>query len=115
MIGRHEGNFSWQDSTAKSHSSQAPRPASARLAPSDSRKRARASSVSIWKKATGKSGPEREAWRNQTNDLDANTVLDTLCADLKKRGRIQGERPPNRELAELLVDEYVKFPPPSVQ
>ena len=40
-------------------------------------------------------------------------MLDTLCDDLRKRGRLGDERPPNRELAEVLVDEYVKFPPPS--
>jgi hypothetical protein len=44
--------------------------------------------------------------------LDADIVLDGLCADLRARGRIGAERPPNRELAEILVDEYVKFPPP---
>ena len=67
-----------------------------------------------WKAYCFRNDAERDAWRNATNALNADIVLDTLCADLKKRGRIRGERPPNRELAELLVDEYVKFPPPSV-
>ncbi|MGB5349677.1 MAG: hypothetical protein WBN10_08760 [Polyangiales bacterium] len=66
-----------------------------------------------WKAYCFRNEAERAAWRNRTNDLDATTVIDTLCADLRKRGRIASERPPNRELAELLVDEYVKFPPPS--
>ncbi|NNE17065.1 MAG: hypothetical protein HKN10_01190 [Myxococcales bacterium] len=67
-----------------------------------------------WKAYCFSSESERDAWRNRTNDLDANTVLDTLCADLKKRGRIQSDRPSNRALAELLVDQYVKFPLPSM-
>jgi hypothetical protein len=66
-----------------------------------------------WKAYCFRNEAERAAWRNRTSDLDSTTVIDTLCADLTKRGRIAGERPPNRELAELLVDEYVKFPPPS--
>ncbi len=67
-----------------------------------------------WKAYCFRNEAERAAWRNRTDDLDATTVIDALCEDLKKRGRIEGERPPNRALAELLVDEYVEFPPPSV-
>ena len=66
-----------------------------------------------WKAYCFENEAERDAWRHRTNDLDTNTVIDTLCTDLKERGRIEDVRPPNRELAELLVDEYVKFPPPS--
>lgn len=57
---------------------------------------------------------ERSAWRDRSRDLNIDTVLDQLCADLRERGRIGDERPSNRALAELLVYEYVKFPPPSV-
>ena len=57
---------------------------------------------------------ERDAWRDHSRDLDADTVLQTLCDDLRERGRIGPERPSNRELAEILVAEYVKFPPPSI-
>ncbi len=66
-----------------------------------------------WKAYCFENEAERDAWRHRTNDLDTNTVIDTLCTDLKERGRIEDVRPPNRELAELLVDEYVEFPPPS--
>ena len=68
-----------------------------------------------WKAYCFRDEAERHAWRTHANDLDIDTVLDTLCADLRERGRIQDTRPPNRELAEILVDEYVKFPRPSVQ
>ena len=67
-----------------------------------------------WKAYCFRDQAERDAWRTHSNDLDAGTVLDTLCDDLRARGRLRGERPPNRELAEMLVDTYVKFPPPAV-
>ena len=68
-----------------------------------------------WKAYCFRDEAERDAWREHSADLDATTVLDTLCNDLRTRGRIGAERPSNRELAETLVDEYVKFPPPSAQ
>jgi len=63
-----------------------------------------------WKAYCFRDEPERDAWREHTHDLDIGAVLDTLCADLRERGRIGQRVPPNRELAEMLVDEYVKFP-----
>ena len=65
-----------------------------------------------WKAYCFRDESERDAWRTHESDLDAGAVLDTLCADLRARERIGDERPPNRDLAEILVDEYVKFPPP---
>ena len=65
-----------------------------------------------WKAYCFRDETERDAWRTHESDLDAGTVLDILCADLRARERIGDERPPNRDLAEILVDEYVKFPPP---
>jgi len=56
---------------------------------------------------------ERETWKTASGDLSIDTVLGTLCDDLRERGRLEDTRPPNRELAEILVGEYVKFPPPA--
>ena len=56
---------------------------------------------------------ERDAWKTGSSDLSIDAVLDVLCHDLRERGRLGDTRPPNRELAEILVDEYVKFPRPS--
>ena len=67
-----------------------------------------------WKAYCFRNEAERDTWRTHGNDLAIDAVLDTLCADLRKRERIGDERPPNRELAEILVDEYVKFPPPAL-
>ncbi len=67
-----------------------------------------------WKAYCFADEEEREVWRKGRDDLDVNDVLDTLVEDLRERGRVSGARPPNRELAEILVDEYVRFPPPAV-
>ena len=67
-----------------------------------------------WKAYCFADEAERDAWRTGTDDLALSSVLDTLEKDLRARGRIQAERPAKREFAELLVDEYVTFPPPAV-
>jgi hypothetical protein len=67
-----------------------------------------------WKAYCFRDEAERETWKAGSSDLSIDVVLDTLCSDLQERGRLGDTRPPNRELAEILVDEYVKFPPPSV-
>ncbi len=56
---------------------------------------------------------ERNTWKEGSDDLSIDRVLDRLCEDLRERGRIGEQRPGHRELAEILVDEYLKFPPPS--
>ncbi len=66
-----------------------------------------------WKAYCFRDERERRAWREHADDLDLGFILDTLDADLRERERLRGPRPPNRELAELLVDEYVQFPPPA--
>lgn len=66
-----------------------------------------------WKAYCFRDEAERRAWRDHSDDVDPDTLLGTLCDDLRERGRIGDERPPNRELAEILVDEYVRFPPPA--
>ena len=65
-----------------------------------------------WKAYCFNDDADRARWRGHSEDLAIDTVLDTLCADLRERGRLQDERPPNKELAEILVDEYIRFPKP---
>lgn len=67
-----------------------------------------------WKAYCFRDEAEKETWKTGSDDLSIDTVLDTLCADLREKGRLGDDRPPNRELAELLVAEYLKFPQPSV-
>ncbi len=64
-----------------------------------------------WKAYCFRDEAERTAWREGSDDLDVDYVLDTLEEDLRARGRID-RRPAQKEFAETLVDEYVRFPPP---
>ena len=53
---------------------------------------------------------EREAWREGSDDLSVDFILETLERDLRERGRLEGEVPENRDFAMMLVDEYIRFP-----
>ena len=65
-----------------------------------------------WKAYCFADQAEREAWEQGSDDLRVDFILDRLLDDLRSRGRVKGDRPEsNRELAEMLVDEYIKFPP----
>jgi hypothetical protein len=67
-----------------------------------------------WKAYCFEDEAERRAWREHTDDLSLDFILDTLKDDLRARGRIEGEDPGEAKvLAEMLVDEYVKFPAPA--
>jgi len=65
-----------------------------------------------WKAYCFADEAERRAWREHSDDLSLDFILDTLCGDLRRRGRLEGPRPESRALAEMLVDEYVRFPAP---
>ena len=66
-----------------------------------------------WKAYCFRDEAERKTWKSGSDDLSIDGVIEALCADLRERGRLGAERPPNRELAEMLVDEYVRFPSPA--
>jgi hypothetical protein len=66
-----------------------------------------------WKAYCFTDEAERDAWRAHTDDLDLDTTLATLVDDLRARGRINGDVPPSRELALMIIDEYIRFPPPT--
>lgn len=53
---------------------------------------------------------ERRMVEEHADDLDHETILGMLVSDLRRRGRIDGEVPPDRQLAELLMREYIRFP-----
>ena len=57
---------------------------------------------------------ERRAWREHTDDLALDGILDRLVDDLRARGRLDGPRPEPTALAHLLIETYVRFPPPAV-
>jgi hypothetical protein len=66
-----------------------------------------------WKAYCFADEAERRAWREHRDDLDLERILDRLVDDLRVRGRIDGARPDPTALAQILIDEYVKFPPAS--
>jgi len=68
-----------------------------------------------WKAYCFADEAEREAWRTKTDDLALDVILDTLVADLEKRGRLPAgaDRPADADLGRMLIDEYVHFPAPA--
>jgi hypothetical protein len=67
-----------------------------------------------WKAYCFADEADRRRWREASDDLATDFILDTLDADLRRRGRLTGERPTGRDFAMMLVDEYVRFPKPQV-
>lgn len=63
-----------------------------------------------WKAYGYRDEAERRAAEDHTDDLDLDRILDTLVADLRGRGRLEGAVPSDHDLALLLIDEYIRFP-----
>ncbi len=66
-----------------------------------------------WKAYCFADEAERRAWQEHSDDLALDAILDRLVDDLRARGRLIGKRPAPTDLALLLIDEYIKFPPPA--
>ncbi|MEO8602839.1 MAG: hypothetical protein ABI629_09700 [bacterium] len=64
-----------------------------------------------WKAYCFADDAERQAWRSHRDDLALEPILDRLIDDLRARGRLTGAPPPLTDLALLLIEEYVRFPP----
>ena len=63
-----------------------------------------------WKAYCFADAAERRAWKEHTDDLALDAILDRLVDDLRERGRINGDRPAPTDLALIIIDEYIKFP-----
>ena len=63
-----------------------------------------------WKAYCFADEAERLAWREHSDDLELDGIVDRIVADLRARGRLNGDRPAPTDLALLMIDEYVKFP-----
>jgi hypothetical protein len=63
-----------------------------------------------WKAYCFTDDAERRAWREHSDDLALDAILSRLLADLRDRGRVQGDTPTATDLALLIIDEYIKFP-----
>ena len=64
-----------------------------------------------WKAYCFRDDAERERWRAGHDDLSLDVVLNKFIADLRARERILGPIPSQSELALLIIDEYIVFPP----
>jgi hypothetical protein len=64
-----------------------------------------------WKAYCFRDPAERRAWTEHSDDLALDSILDRLVDDLRARGRLAGDRPAPTDLALLIIDEYIKFPP----
>lgn len=66
-----------------------------------------------WKAYCFADEAERAAWKTHADDLDLDWTMARLVDDLRARGRIDGEVPPNSGLALMIIDEYIDFPAPA--
>jgi hypothetical protein len=53
---------------------------------------------------------ERDTWREHSDDLTLDLIIDTLVDDLRARGRVSGDVARDSELGRLFIDEYIHFP-----
>ena len=65
-----------------------------------------------WKAYCFADEEERRAWFEHRDDLEVEAVVDRLVDDLRARGKIDGDRPADHELVDLIVDEYIRYPAP---
>ncbi|HEV7720779.1 MAG TPA: hypothetical protein VGO60_05825 [Iamia sp.] len=63
-----------------------------------------------WKAYVFADEAERDAWRDGTDDLDEDAIVDRLVADLAERGVAAPDVSRDPDLGLLLIDTYVRFP-----
>lgn len=66
-----------------------------------------------WKAYCYADEAERRTLEAHTDDLTREQIVDTLVSDLRERGRIGDALPDETELALVMIDEYIHFPPAS--
>jgi hypothetical protein len=62
-----------------------------------------------------KSEEERRVWRDHLDDLNMDSVLDSLMADMRNRGVLDPAKMPktNHDLVQLMVSTYMSYVPTS--
>jgi hypothetical protein len=53
---------------------------------------------------------ERDSWRDHSDDLTVDIILDRLVADLVERGRVDADVARDAALGQMLIDDYIHFP-----
>jgi hypothetical protein len=66
-----------------------------------------------WKAYCFADEAEQRTWQQNSDDLSVTRVVDRLVEDLRERGVIEGERPSDTVLVDLLIDSYVHYPAPA--
>jgi len=66
-----------------------------------------------WKAYCFADEAEQQRVERHSDDLTRARALEMLTADLRERGRIADAVPDDTELALTIIDEYIKFPPPT--
>jgi hypothetical protein len=65
-----------------------------------------------WKAYCFADDVERRMVHSHTDDLSREQIRSALIADLRRRSRLGDSVPGGTDLALLLIDEYIRFPPP---
>jgi len=65
-----------------------------------------------WKANCFANAEEEALVESHADDLTVQGVIESLVEDLRSRERIAGERPNDTALAMLMMNEYIRFPPP---
>jgi hypothetical protein len=63
-----------------------------------------------WKAYCFRDETERRTWREHSDDLRLEAVVDRLVRDLRERGKVRGDTPADDELVNLIIDEYIPYP-----
>lgn len=66
-----------------------------------------------WKAHCYRDEEEKRCVEEHADDLSRERALETLCADLRRRGRLGEATPDPDELGLTIIDEYIHYPPPS--
>jgi hypothetical protein len=65
-----------------------------------------------WKAYCFADGREHAAWHAHGDDLTVEFAVARLLDDLRERGKVSTRAPGDHELINLLIDEYIPYPPP---
>lgn len=63
-----------------------------------------------WKGYCFKDQRERLLWESRSDDLTLDQVIDMFEQDLRRSGRMNGERPEPDDFAQMMVETYIHFP-----
>jgi hypothetical protein len=67
-----------------------------------------------WKAYCFADEAERRRWREHIDDVSVDFIVDRMLDDLRGRGVLGRSRPSDFELAETIIDTYIRYPQPTV-